>query len=123
MLKIKDLFKKKKICSNEKYKVGDTVYSLAYPFKSFYFGNRVEHQGLGEEIKIYKMKITKIEFNENDNKPRYYTNRKTGLECDFGGYYGFDGWEKIKEAIDEFVVDDYKHDLVEKVEEVENDYI
>lgn len=115
MLKIKDLFKKKNK-TNTKYQIGDTVYLLAYPFRRFCFGNgKTEVQGIGEQVKLLKMKITRIENCEHDNNTRYYTDTKTGLEHNFGGYYGFDSWETIQEAINRFVDDDYKN-LVEKVE-------
>lgn len=83
----KNLFKKKSK-TNTKYQVGDTVYLIAYPYRSYGFANRREIQGLGEQIKLFKMKITKIVFNGN-NEPQYFTNVKTGLEHDFGGYYDF----------------------------------
>lgn len=117
MLKIKNLFKNKNK-TNTQYQIGDTVYLLAYPYRSFYFGNgKREIQGLGEQLKILKMKIKKIENCENDNKTRYYTDVKTELEHNFGGYYGFDSWETIQEAINRFVDDSYKDGLVEKIEE------
>ena len=95
MLKIKNLFKKNSL--NTEYQVGDTVYLLAYPYRRFCWGNgKSEVQGLHEQVKLFKMTITKIENCSNDNKTRYYTNVKTGLEHDFGGYYGFDSWETIQ---------------------------
>lgn len=98
---------KPKIKTNTEYQVGDIVYLLAYPYKSYSFADRREIQGLGEEIKLFKMKITKIVFNEK-KKPLYFTNVKTSLENSDGGYYGFNSWEEIKKAIEKFVDDDYK---------------
>lgn len=101
MLKIKDILKKNNnIKSNKDYQVGDTVYMLAYPYKSIFFGNdKREIKGLGQQLKIFKMKITKIENCVDDNNKRYYTDVKTGLEHNFGGYYGFDSWETIQKEI------------------------
>jgi hypothetical protein len=104
------MFKKifnKKIKTNTEYQIGDTVYLLAYPYRSYGFAERSEIQGLGEEIELFKMKITKIVFDKSD-KPKYYTNVETGLERDFGGYYSFNSWEEIKQEIDKFVDDNYK---------------
>lgn len=106
----KNLFKKeikKEIKTNTKYQVGDTVYMLAYPYRSYELADRKEIQGLGEQLKLFKMKITKIVFNESDN-PQYFTNVRTGLEHDFGGYYDFNSWEEIKQNINKFVDNDYK---------------
>lgn len=102
----KNLFKSK-IKTNTEYQIGDTVYLLAYPYKSYGYANRREVQGLGEQIKLFKMKITKIVFDEK-KEPQYFTNVKTGLENSYGGYYGFNNWEEIKQAINKFVDDDYK---------------
>ena len=98
---------KSKIRTKTEYQVGDTVYLLAYPYRSYGFADRREIQGLGEQIKLFKMKITKIVFDEK-NKPQYFTNVKTGLENSYGGYYKFNSWEEIEQAISKFVDDDYK---------------
>ncbi len=98
---------KSKIRTKTEYQVGDTVYLLAYPYRSYSFADRKEIQGLGEQIKLFKIKITKIVFDEK-NKPQYFTNVKTGLENSYGGYYGFDSWKQIEQAISKFVDDDYK---------------
>lgn len=98
----KNLFKKKSK-TNTKYQVGDTVYVLGYEH-DYYSGNIME---LVKQVKLFKMKIIKIEFDES-NKPKYFTNVNTGLEHNFGGYYGFDSWDTIKQAIGKFVDDDYK---------------
>jgi hypothetical protein len=112
----KILFKSKNRTKTE-YQVGDIVYLLAYPYRSYGFTDRREIQGLGEQIKLFKMKITKIVFDEK-NKTQYFTNVKTGLENSYGGYYGFNSWEQIEQAISKFVDDDYKikTDLIAKVE-------
>lgn len=114
MLKIKEKFKKKK-CekTNNKYKLGDKVYLLAYPYRKY---GKDKIEGLGEQLKLIKMHITKIENVSDDNNTRYYTDVVTGLECEFGGYYGFNDWETIQEAFNRFVDEDYKTDLVEKTD-------
>lgn len=119
MLKIKDIFKRNNnINLNKDYEVGDTVYMLAYPYETIHFGdNKREVYGLGQQLKIFKMKIIRIENWINDDKTRYYTDVKTGLEHEFGGYYGFDSWETIQKEINKFVDDDYKTNLAEKIEE------
>lgn len=99
----KNLFKKKSK-TNTKYQVGDTVYVIGYEYNDYYSGNIME---LVRQVKLFKMKIIKIEF-DLSNKPKYFTNVRTGLEHGFGGYYDFDSWETIKQAIDNFVDDDYK---------------
>lgn len=102
----KNLFKKKNK-TNTKYQVGDTVYVLGYGYNIYYFDGKMKNQEMGKQIKLFKMKIIKIEFDE-ELEPKYFTNVKTGLENSFGGYYDFDSWETIKQAIDNFVDDDYK---------------
>lgn len=103
---LKNLFKSK-IRTKTEYQVGDIVYLLAYPYRSYGFTDRKEIQGLGEQIKLFKMKITKIVF-DGKNELQYFTNVKTGLENSCGGYYGFNSWEQIEQAISKFVDDDYK---------------
>ena len=106
MLKITKLFRKK---TNTEYQVGDTVYLLAYPIRTFHFNDdTTKTEGLGQQVKLLKLKITRIEYYSGDDRPRYYTDRRTGLENGFGGYYGFDSWETIQKAIGRFVDDSYK---------------
>lgn len=95
---------RKKSKTNTKYQVGDTVYVLGYEYRDYYSGNIKE---LVKQVKLFKMKIIKIEF-DGSNKPKYFTNANTCLEQNFDGYYGFDSWDTIKQAIDNFVDDDYK---------------
>nr|DAZ75923.1 MAG TPA: hypothetical protein [Caudoviricetes sp.] len=112
---------KSKIRTKTEYQVGDTVYLLAYPYRSYGFADRKEIQGLGEQIKLFKMKITKIIFDEK-NKPQYFTNVKTGLENSYGGYYVFNSWEEIEQAISKFVDNDMQKEVKILEAEIEQLY-